>query len=80
MSAVANPDPAVLLGATIRRLRLERGISQGRLAVEADVTVKTVGCVERGKGNPRLETLWAIAAALDTTLGELVCATKGDAQ
>lgn len=79
MSTSANLDPVVLLGSTVRRLREKRGLSQKGLALKASVTMETIGRVERGKGNPCLETLWAIAAALDTTLGELVCTPEGEA-
>jgi transcriptional regulator with XRE-family HTH domain len=64
-------------GAMVRRVRRGRGFTQGELALRAGVEIKTVGRIEGGKGNPRLETLWSIAAALDTTLGELVCAAEG---
>ncbi len=57
----ANPNPA-----------LKHGITQKRLAIEAGVSIKTVGRIERGEGDPSLENLWAVATALDTTLGEIV--------
>jgi transcriptional regulator with XRE-family HTH domain len=74
-------DPAlaaVLLGASVRRLRLERGISRKRLTLEAGVTLETIGRIERGKSNPRLETLWGTAAALDVSLAELATAVEQD--
>jgi len=67
---------AVQLGAQVRRRQLERGISQKRLALEAGVTLETIGRIERGKSNPRLETLWGTAAALDVSLAELVVAVE----
>lgn len=64
-------------GAMVRRVRRERGLTQGELALRAGVEIKTVRRIERGEGNPYLETLWSVAAALDTTLGELVRAAEG---
>jgi transcriptional regulator with XRE-family HTH domain len=72
MSPTDRALAAILLGASLRRLRLARGISRKRLALEAGVTMETIGRIERGKGNPRLETLWSIAAALDASLAEMV--------
>lgn len=76
MSAADRALAAVLLGAQVRRRRLECGISQKRLALEAGVTLETIGRIERGKANPRLETLWGTAAALDVSLAELVVAVE----
>jgi transcriptional regulator with XRE-family HTH domain len=78
---MSTTDPAlaaVLLGVAVRRLRLERGISRKRLALEAGVTMETIGRIERGKSNPRLETLWGTAAALDVSLAELATAVEQD--
>src|SRR4051812_10319786 len=52
------------LGASIRMLRLEKGWSQEQLAERAGLSYKFVGEVERGVGNPSVETLFEIATAL----------------
>lgn len=49
MSATDPALAAVVLGAQVRHLRLERGISQKRLAFEAGVTMETIGRMERGR-------------------------------
>jgi transcriptional regulator with XRE-family HTH domain len=45
-------------------LRLEKGWSQEQLAERAGLSYKFVGEVERGVGNPSVETLFEIATAL----------------
>src|SRR3989338_8804998 len=64
------------IGQRIRQIRLERGLTQKDLAEKAGIF--DVGELERGrkvKGgvvNPRLETLFKIAAALGIELDELL--------
>jgi transcriptional regulator with XRE-family HTH domain len=66
-------NPAlVALGDAIRRLRVERDISQERLALLAEVDRSYMGRVERGDNNVALLTLLKIANALDVTLTELM--------
>jgi transcriptional regulator with XRE-family HTH domain len=56
----------------IRQLRMERGLSQAKLAVMADMDPATLNRLERGTGNPNLKTLQRIADALDISVAELV--------
>lgn len=48
----------------IRQLRKERGLSQVKLAVMADMDPATLNRLERGTGNPNLKTLERVADAL----------------
>lgn len=64
-----QPQPA--LGAAIRKLRTERGLSQEDLAHEADVTTSTVSTIERGRSNPTWGTVRSIAEALGVDLKDL---------
>ncbi len=52
-------------GTRIRDLRLERGLSQERLAEAADLHRNHLGTVERGEQNPTLDSIMALATALD---------------
>lgn len=52
------------LGDKIRRRRQELGITQEDLAELSETSDRTVREVERGKGNPRLDTLIAILTVL----------------
>lgn len=66
-------DPIlVALGDAIRRIRLEKGISQEKLALLAEVDRSYVGRVERGDNNVAVLTLARLAKALDVSLSELM--------
>ena len=66
------------LGVNLHRLRLERGISQERLAHMAGLSAYTYQKFEKGESkpgtpmNPRLFTLIALSQVLDTPLSELL--------
>ena len=68
------PSPAaqfrMQLGARIRALRLAKKWSQEALAERAGLSYKFLGEVERGTGNPSVETLFEIASALGIELGD----------
>ncbi len=56
----------------IREMRQARGLSQTKLAREADMDPATLNRIERGNGNPNIKTLLKLAHVLETTVGELV--------
>ena len=56
----------------IRQLRMERGLSQAKLAVMAGMDPATLNRLERGTGNPNLKTLQRMADALDISVSELL--------
>ncbi len=62
----------VALGAAARSLRVERGLPQEALAVEASLDRSYYGAIERGEFNVSLDTIVKIAAALDVSAGELL--------
>jgi transcriptional regulator with XRE-family HTH domain len=67
------PRPAVLrpLGAQLRRLRLERKLSQEELAERAGLNYKYIGRIELAKADPGAAVLVRLARALDVPVGEL---------
>jgi transcriptional regulator with XRE-family HTH domain len=71
-------DYARALGVNLQRLRLERNLSQERLAHMAGISAYTYQKFEKGESrpgtpmNPRLFTLVAIAQVLGTTIEELL--------
>jgi transcriptional regulator with XRE-family HTH domain len=63
------PSPG--LGAAIRRVRIERGLSQPQLAEKLGVSVNAVSQFERGVTVPGVYTLAELAALLGVTYGVL---------
>ena len=61
----------VRLGARIRELRLQRGLSQEKLAELCGLNRSYIGEIERGRANITLATLVTIAQQLQTTASEL---------
>jgi len=53
-----------IVGANIKRLRKERGLSQEVLAGEAGLAMRHIGRIERGEGNPTVSMLAKIATVL----------------
>ena len=72
-SGKAPSPPAILkpLGAQLRRLRLERELSQERLAELAGLHYKYIGRVELSKAEPGADVLVRLARALAVPVGEL---------
>ncbi|SEB56760.1 DNA-binding transcriptional regulator, XRE-family HTH domain [Nitratireductor aquibiodomus] len=64
-------DVRSLVGWNLRRLRVERSISQDELALRAEVERAYVGHLERGTRNPTLLTLEKLATALECQMLEL---------
>lgn len=53
-----------IVGGNVKRLRLKKGLSQEKLAFEAEIDLTYMGGIERGKRNPSLSVLVRIAGAL----------------
>ena len=60
------------LGKIIKSLREQRGWTQQRLALVADVSLETVQRTETTKTSPRQETLMALADAFETDVSALL--------
>jgi transcriptional regulator with XRE-family HTH domain len=68
----ALAEGAAEVGARVRDLRRRRGISLSELARRAAVGKATLSGLEAGTRNPTLDTLHAVAAALDLPLTTLL--------
>ncbi len=55
-----------VIGRRMRLVRTEQGLSLRALASRADVTASLLSQIETGRVNPSVETLFAVAQALDT--------------
>lgn len=61
------------LGERIAQTRKEQKLSQEKLAELADITATNLSHIERGKIKTSIETLVAIANALNITANDLLC-------
>jgi len=68
----APSEALIAFGATVRRLRTEREMSQWALSERAGVHKNTPGLIERAERSPALETINAIANAFDLQGSELM--------
>jgi transcriptional regulator with XRE-family HTH domain len=60
------------LGAKVRKLRLERDISQESLAFDAGMHTNHLSSIERGEANPSFLVLAPLAKVLRVTVAEIV--------
>jgi transcriptional regulator with XRE-family HTH domain len=60
------------IASSLRRERERHGISLAELARRAGVAKSTLSQLEAGSGNPGVETLWALAVALDVPFSRIV--------
>lgn len=57
--------PSAVIASAVRRERTRAGLSLSALAGRAGLSKSTLSQLEAGDGNPGVETIWAIAGALD---------------
>ena len=69
MSASAGPIQPV--ARNLRRVRLRRSLSLTAVADAAGVSKSTLSELERGMGNPSIDTLWTLARTLGIPFAEL---------
>jgi transcriptional regulator with XRE-family HTH domain len=77
MSARARPEQEQL-GRAIRKLRKERGMTIEALAGASDLDWTYLSGIERGRRNPTLKVIAAVAAALDLKTSELIRLAETD--
>jgi len=69
---VARSGPRAEVGARVRALRVERGLSLSGLASAAGIGKGSLSELEAGQRNPTLETLYAVAGPLGVPLAALL--------
>ncbi|HID8314130.1 XRE family transcriptional regulator [Pseudomonas mosselii] len=79
-SQTSPPSPIGLLAASIKRERERLGLSISELAKRAGIAKSTLSQLEAGVGNPSLETLWALAMALDVQVTRLIAQPRSRVQ
>ena len=56
------------IGARIRRIRIEKNMSQTELAMECEFEKASMSRIESGQANPTISTLFKISQALEVDL------------
>jgi transcriptional regulator with XRE-family HTH domain len=72
MNKLRNKEELHAFGEKLRSLRISKNYTLEQLAIEADMEISQVHRIEKGKINPTLTTLNALAKGLGITLVELV--------
>jgi transcriptional regulator with XRE-family HTH domain len=65
-------DWCKIVGKNVRKIRQQRGMTQEKLAFEAEIDLTYVGGIERGKRNPSLLVMARVAEALSVPLAKLL--------
>jgi transcriptional regulator with XRE-family HTH domain len=69
---VSNPDPRIAFGRRVRQLRIERKLSQEKLAELAELHRNYVGGIERGERNVGLLNIVKLARGLSVRTAKLL--------
>ena len=72
MNNLRDQEVLIEFGNKLKDLRTLKGLTLQQLAFEADMEISQVHRVEKGKINPTLTTLNALAKGLGISLGELI--------
>ncbi|MEU9479163.1 XRE family transcriptional regulator [Streptomyces sp. NPDC048191] len=64
--------PLEWIAASLKRERARTGLSLSELAKRAGIAKSTLSQLEAASGNPNVETLWALAVALEVPFSALV--------
>lgn len=65
-------DMRKLVGRNVRRIRIEKGLTQEQLAERAGVSQYYVSLLENGGRNPTVVSLWELSLALGVSHVDLV--------
>jgi transcriptional regulator with XRE-family HTH domain len=63
---------SVRIGKNVKKIREKKGITQEKLAFEANLNRAYIGYIERGERNPSTDTLAKLAKALKVSLKDLL--------
>ncbi|QBB70624.1 XRE family transcriptional regulator [Pseudolysobacter antarcticus] len=70
-------EPEVAFGIVLRRLRLERGLSQEKLALDADLQRNYISLLERGLNSATIRTIFKLSAVLEVSVADLLAQVEG---
>lgn len=67
-----SPDPQIVFGHLLRRLRTERGLSQEALAFESGLSREFIAYIEGGKRKPTIVALLQLARGLNMSASAII--------
>lgn len=73
LSMVIDMAENYSIGQRLKELRKGYGLSQERLALQAEITTAYLGQIERGEKNPTVVTVGRLCDALGISLSEFFC-------
>jgi len=65
-------DMRLLVGRNLKRIRVERGLTQEELAERSGFSQQYISDMERGCRNPTIVSLWELAQAIGVTPVDLI--------
>ena len=65
-------DMRLLVGRNLKRMRVERGLTQEELAERSGFSQQYISDMERGRRNPTIVSLWELAQAIGVTPVDLI--------
>ena len=65
-------DEAQKLGKNLKRIRTEKGLSQGNIVKASGIDKAMISNIENGKTNPTLATIAKLAKALSVPIEDLI--------
>ena len=71
-NTVNYDDILVQFGKNLKTIRLEKKITQEKLALENNFDPTYISLLERGKRNPSLKTIYQLSCFLDVQIADLV--------
>jgi transcriptional regulator with XRE-family HTH domain len=72
VSLIRNEAYIKAFGENLRKVRIEKGLSQEQLAILADVPLSQIGRIERGEINTTISTLLTLSIGLKCEPMELL--------
>ena len=66
------------IGGNVRKIRMEKGLTQERLAEETELSLAAIQKLEAGRSGSRIETLIRIAVTLEVSLDSLTDISEAD--
>ncbi len=70
-------EPEVAFGQVLRELRLRKGMSQEKLALEAEMERNYISLLELGKNSASVKKIFSLASALGVGVAEFMGMVEG---